>query len=477
MSTIERTEMKPNLRESVTAISANARIDYILRFSKHAVLVIDDDPEVYTNVGNEFLGSLSQDNNAAFVSLSSKLNDIQIRCRIIEQLFGNTLFDPEQPLSVNVIKLAEAKNEAITIVISNVEYLSLQLSHELCQLAEIAKKLNKTINVLLLGKVQAGINLSGNKHLFENKISILLAANGQLISWNASILKNKKNKGRIQNTLITLAIVVLMCSLGFMFYSSGFNSNDILDDAESIQGKAANKNEYKKAFVQTNKIGDGNTLAEEQELKPAIATAKEVFQFLINEKTLVINESIDVAENTQKAIVEEGTDIVIQPESIGNTESEVVDTIGNKSKAEVRTFATLEETDIPEIKQSASKPKIEVLKIQKTLTESENIPLDISKNSEYYQSYIEGYVIQLASFAKLDGYKAFLNTHINNPFHGYAREVNGKFSYIVTTHVYKSIPQAKAAIKVLSPELRDRGPWIKSIQAVNNEINLYNQSR
>ena len=198
------------MRESVTTISANARIDYILRFSKHAVLVIDDDPEVYTNVGNEFLGSLSKDHNAAFVSISSKLNDIQIRCRIIEQLFGNTLFDPEQPLSVNVVKLAEAKNEAITIVISNVEYLSLQLSHELCQLAEIAKKLNKTINVLLLGKIQAAINLSENKHLFDNKISILLAENGQLISWNSSILKNKKSGALVKNLLIIFALLIVL---------------------------------------------------------------------------------------------------------------------------------------------------------------------------------------------------------------------------------------------------------------------------
>lgn len=180
MSSIENTIKTFDERQSVTTISANARIDYILRFSKHAVLVIDNDSEAYSNVGNEFLASLSQDHNAAFVSISSKLNDIQIRCRIIEQLFGNSLFDPEQPLSVNVVKLSEAKNVAISIVISNAEFLSIQITHELCQLAKVAKKLNKTINVLLLGKVQAAINLSENKHLFDNKVSILLAENALL---------------------------------------------------------------------------------------------------------------------------------------------------------------------------------------------------------------------------------------------------------------------------------------------------------
>ncbi len=464
MSNIEHINKTPTLRESVTTISANARIDYILRFSKHAVLVIDDDSEVYTNVGNEFLGSLSKDHNAAFVSISSKLNDIQIRCRIIEQLFGNTLFDPEQPLSVNVVKLAEAKNEAITIVISNVEYLSLQLSHELCQLAEIAKKLNKTINVLLLGKIQAAINLSENKHLFDNKISILLAENGQLISWNSSILKNKKSGALVKNLLIIFALLIVLCGLAFVYISGGFSTTNSVKQENTIP-----KEEYKKVFVQANKTTHTNLQEDKQIEVPIIATSAEVFKFLIAE------------ENTTKKELTASIADIRSNEPI--TKDKVVTKLENEVSLNNKNTGSFESKPLPVSELAGMPDKIEVAKAQEVkVVDAQTISLeseqlDISNNADYYQSYIEGYVIQLASFNKVEGYKSFLNTHKNNPFHGYTRELNGKVTHIVTSHVYKSIPQAKQAISVLSQELRDRGPWIKSVQAVNNEINLYNQSQ
>jgi len=469
MSTIERTDTKPNLRESVTAISANARIDYILRFSKHAVLVIDDDPEVYTNVGNEFLGSLSQDNNAAFVSLSSKLNDIQIRCRIIEQLFGNTLFDPEQPLSVNVIKLAEAKNEAITIVISNVEYLSLQLSHELCQLAEIAKKLNKTINVLLLGKIQSAINLSNNKHLFDNKVSILSARNGQLISWNSSILKDKKSSGLVKSLIIAFIALIILLSLAFIYITLDFS-----DNSKVIQEDVIAQEEYKKAFVQPNKTPPIDSLEDKEVLEPVIATSKEVFKLLTTKKNVIKEETIVSPMNVSSTTVETAVEAIRKLD-----DEESIDNI-DKDSFQPKPLPISELAGMPdkieEIKES-EEGMVESQPISSESTQLDMSTLDVSNNAAYYQSYIEGYVIQLASFAKVDGYKSFLNAHKNNPFHGYTRELNGKITYIVTTHVYKSTAQAKQAISVLSAELRNRGPWIKSVQAVNNEINLYNQSR
>jgi DamX protein len=427
MSTIERTNKTRSERESATTISANARIDYILRFSKHAVLVIDDDTETYTNVGNEFLGSLSADHNAAFVPISSKLNDIQVRCRIIEQLFGNTLFDPEQPLSVNVVKLAEAKNEAITIVISNVEFLSLQLSHELCQLAEIAKKLNRTINVILLGKVEAAKKLSENKHLFENKLSILLAENGQLINWNSSVLKENRSNTLVRNIIIfsVIAIVILIT----LFSVGYFNSNGISNE-DSINNPIANiSNEYEKVFVQTNTdINEIASLPENAPIKAVTATSVEIF------KSLTTKELLEQELLENKAV--------------------------NESKIEDNNAVT-------------EKPK--TLSSDKILTEESEA--NNQNNEGYYQSFTDGYVIQLGSFGRLEGYKSFLNTYKSYSLHGYTKEINEIASYVVTTQVYSNSFQAKIAIKDLSNELRSRGPWIKSVKAVNNEINLYKQSQ
>jgi len=125
-----------NSEPTLTSISVTARIDYIQRFSKQAVLVIDQDVGVYTQAARQFLISLSkeetaQETNVAYVSASTKLNDIQMRCRLIEQLFANTLFDPEKSLAVSILRLSKQNKESITIVVEHAHALSLQIKYEL----------------------------------------------------------------------------------------------------------------------------------------------------------------------------------------------------------------------------------------------------------------------------------------------------------------------------------------------------------
>ncbi|XPF92815.1 SPOR domain-containing protein [Colwellia sp. RE-S-Sl-9] len=448
MSSVESTIKSFDERQSVTTISVNARIDYILRFSKHAVLVIDNDPDVYANVGNEFLGSLSKEHNAAFVSISSKLNDIQIRCRIIEQLFGNTLFDPEQPLSVNVIKLSEAKNEAITIVIANAESLSLQLTHELCQLAEIAKKLNKTINVLLLGRVQAAINLSENKHLFDNKVSILLAENGQLIGLNSSLLKKDSAWGFSKFFLILIALLI-----GAAILSVAFIKRDIFEsnttEINELEAEPLNIDEYKKEFVEV-KLPKLETNSLNKDIKPIVATPKEVFQLLIANAHENINEV-----NSDKNVSDETLAATQINESLSEPNEDKTGLLANK---------TLKLVD-----QEAAQVVINTALAVKDSKKNES-----HDDKDYYQKSTKGYVIQLASFEKITGFKSFLNTYKNSELYGYSRRLKGAVSHIVTTRIYNTNAEAKTAINELPQALRQRGPWIKSVQAVNNEINLYN---
>ena len=73
---------------STTAISVIARIDYIQRFSKQMTVVVDKNAAVYSKVARQYLANISQESssqemNVAFVSASSKINDIQMRCRLI----------------------------------------------------------------------------------------------------------------------------------------------------------------------------------------------------------------------------------------------------------------------------------------------------------------------------------------------------------------------------------------------------------
>ena len=140
---------------STTAISVIARIDYIQRFSEQMTVVIDKDSAVYSKVARQYLANISQESsnpemNVAFVAASSKINDIQMRCRLIEQLFANTLFDPEQSLAVSILRLAKQNNGIITVIVEHAQALSLQIKYELCQLVDTAKKTKKILMLLYL---------------------------------------------------------------------------------------------------------------------------------------------------------------------------------------------------------------------------------------------------------------------------------------------------------------------------------------
>ena len=491
MSLVKSTTTALNEQQGVTTINAQARIDYILRFSKHTILVIDDNPDVYTEVANEFLGALSKDHNAAFISISSKLNDIQIRCRIIEQLFGNTLFDPEQPLSVNVVKLSEAKNESITIVIANAESLSLQLTHELCQLAEIAKKLNKTINVLLLGKIQAAINLVENKHLFTNKVSILLAESAQLVSFNSVLLKKQSsfltNKFFLVFISLTIILIILALTLGKNIYFEKNNTPQLSSDTET----------YKKDFVEvklnnSNKESVDRTITDLQTITIKSASSNEISSKTI-EATNIAQTKVKSASSTEIFNVltssiegkkldnnpNQSTPPIVQPAINSTPRININDQIKN-TQTNIPTPESIDKVTVARLPNKIIESLILKPNEPKANEPKANEPKDNkpeSNDNDYYQQKTIGYVIQLASFEKFTGYDLFMDEYKNIELHGYTRRLKGNLSYIVTSAFYPNKIEAKAAITKLPQALRDRGPWIKSIQAVNNEIKLYLQSK
>jgi len=208
-----------NSEPAVTSISVSARIDYIQRFSKQAVLVIDPDVNVYTQAARQFLITISkeksvQESNVAYVSASTKLNDIQMRCRLIEQLFANTLFDPEKSLAVSILNLSKESKDRITIVVEHAHALSLQIKYELCQLVDVANKTNNKINVVLFGQEQAAQDAATNKTIFKNKLAIIDAKTGQLFTLDhakfndANSIFTKKFWLKIAITVISISVLI-----------------------------------------------------------------------------------------------------------------------------------------------------------------------------------------------------------------------------------------------------------------------------
>lgn len=100
-----------------------------------------------TTLLEELLTSALPNANKCYITATNSLNDIQVRSRIIEQLFGNVLFDPEKPL-LNAF-LEFSGDSQILLAIDNGHFLSGQLVGELLQVVAEFKKRGLNISVLI----------------------------------------------------------------------------------------------------------------------------------------------------------------------------------------------------------------------------------------------------------------------------------------------------------------------------------------
>ncbi len=441
-----------NDNRSVTKISAYARIDYILRFSKQAILVLDESQEQSAALSGQFLASLPEQHNAAYISLSAKFNNIQIRCRIIEQLCTGELFDPELSLAVSVINLAKKSQQAISIVLDNTQYLSLQILHEVSQLAAIAKKANLTVNIVMFGSVQAGRNVADHKSLFDNKLALLSAQSGQLLSSTSPLFKNTQPSWHfiVKNKWL-ISILIILLALGGMVI--GLLKQDSFNFAKAIVPISQEKISLAKALAKPQTMvlaGDGNinpqVLAAEQPLavnKVAIDTAisEDIYQSLMNPIASVeINAPM----------------IPASPADIISAIAIADDDILSIERATRTDASNQQKQDITAGNNALSKP----------------LPI----NNNYYIGKT-GYVVQIAAFSDLQLPKIFLDTLEEIDYNVYQRLLNDQPLVVFTSAVYADKSAAQLALSAFPQSLRKRQPWIKSVEVINNEINafLYSQ--
>ncbi len=461
--TLEPTES--NSREPVTDISVTARIDYNLRFSKQAVFVLGETTAKYSDLASQYLANLSDKQppsekfpsedehiNVAFISSSNKLNDIQIRCRLIEQLFVNTLFDPEQSLAVSVLKFARQYGKVITVVVDHAHSLSLQIKYELCQLSSLAKKHKLTINVVFFGLAETGQQLALNKSLFMKKLAIIDADSGQVINLNSSQLVNKVSKNHLslwhKISLLCIALLTISACVWLYFLIQ----EDITQQAKlNESAKIASKSNFKDAL-------DSKIIIDKKSL--AVETTR------ANYKTPSLKESnVDsLALSTFQATSED----IYQALSFDRTtarEHEV------PAQVEEVLHAIVVANTVASSKVSTKNSNREIL------TEKDGAK-ELS-NGHYYQEkikqYPDGYVLQIAGFTNVKLSERFLKLYSSESLYHYHKNLAGQKFTVVTSKVFMNKVEANNALLKLPKPLLDRKPWLKPISAVINEINTFKQ--
>ncbi|MBL4940754.1 MAG: hypothetical protein JKY81_03730 [Colwellia sp.] len=439
-----------NSEPAVTSISVSARIDYIQRFSKQAVLVIDDDAEVYSQAASHFLANLSsssskekthQETNVAFVSASTKLNDIQMRCRLIEQLFANTLFDPEKSLAMSIFHLMKQSKGRITIVVEHAHALSLQIKYELCQLVDVANKTHNRINVVLFGKEQAAYEVAENKSIFTNKLAIIDAKSGQLFALEHAKFNNKNAifTGKFWLKLVLVALVI-STFIGLSWFALIKHDSFSISKLPLFNFMGIEQTSTKKTVEINNVLTVTNPVEQ--------ASVADIHAVLLGKRILAIKLEQKTAQTTDilQAIAFESS---VEPKPL---------VVGVTSPNLEPTLVTVITTK-PINRKSVNKS---------TITESA-----IQLTPDYYLNASTGYVIQITGFTDMSVLVGFINEYPSLEYFSYQRRLNEQLFTVLTSKVFADQIQAREALSALPQPLLKLGPWLKSISAIKREINTF----
>ncbi len=450
MSAIAQAEQLINTQSSVTTIGVNARIDYILRFSKQTILIIDDDSNICSNVCSHFLGALPDDHNAAYISVSTQLNDIQLRCRIIEQLFANTLFDPEQSLAVSLVNLAKSSGKAISIVVENMQNASLQLLHELSQTAVIAKKSNLTINVVLSGATAAALLASENSSLFHNKLALLSASTGQLLALNSKLFKTTAH---FQITKSTKVITIIALLLAFISGAGYFVMQNVelfsFSQLPESKQNIASENDQKTVLAVNST--ESTEMTKKATPIQSLAKPAEISAILFNNPNLIVEKIAKVEAKLQQPIQASDIAMILEASIPAKVTKTVKKLTHNKTEHALNTINT---------------PPAQANQL--TLSNIDH---------QFYQGEPQGYVIQYSGFTQQKALDEFLLANRAITYQGYNRLLNGKPMLVLTSEIFPTLGAAKAYLITLPDAIKATGAFIKSTKAINTEINAFESSQ
>lgn len=479
MSAIEKPEPQLTNPASITAISANSRIVYILRFSKQAILIVDQDEELSSQVSRQYLGSLSENHNAAYVAISPKHNDIQVRCRIVEQLFSNTLFDPEQSLAVSIINLVKEQNKYTSIVIENMQNASLQIMHELAQVALIAKKSNLNINVVMAGSNAAACLAADNATLFSNNLSLLGASSGQLLPLNAKLFRSANSK-KLSAKSRRLAWLLLIGATLISATLYGLNSTKLFQFSQlpSLIGGASQP---------APTINDQQTVLPMQNQAPQQTTTGDDNMQKVNTNKNIASKPITIASAADILLSLQQPNNSFEPkknELTASQPSDVLAALGELSSSNdeqpeavpsIENDAPTTSTNTTNQKTAASTTVSSSTQSQPATTAASSISFS-SLSSSYYQN-VQGFVVQFSGFTQQQALDEYLMANRQLSFNGYYRLLNNKQMLVLTSEIFATAQQASAFLQNLPNEIQQSGAFVKSTQAINNEISAFQGSQ
>ena len=293
----------------------------------------------------EVLTLTSPNGNKCYLTAARSINDIQIRSRIIEQLFGNILFDPEVPLLTSFIEFNN--NSEMLIAIDNAHYLSGKIIGELLQLFSEANNLgiqlklvmtfDKTIastlmnvksNFLVILPVPLLTKQESYQLLAQYVIDVPAQTNNRIKRWieNSAGLPiqllaykdagDSSSEGEPFNIKLWVSILVtssLLLALGIYLYRMGIIANQQVSptNTSNVVKPWHNVTESNAALTQNgseNNKSNIEVVVPEKEMAQIVisrtATSEQIFSELMNEKPTVGNQKVEKNPTTDLILAE-----------------------------------------------------------------------------------------------------------------------------------------------------------------------------
>lgn len=482
-------------------------IDNIVSQTSQSCLIAIDGPAGMgkTTVLEELLTSSLPDANKCYLTAAPSLNEIQIRSRIIEQFFGNVLFDPEKPLLNTFLEFNH--QVPLMLAIDNGHYLPGQIIGEILQVVAELKNRGYHMVALIaydksLSKTIGSINSALLSHYsvpalsFDESYSLLnryfqnvpSASNARIKRWIDAAKgspiqllafdEEKSLGGALSKPMnlklwgATILLLSLLVALGLYFYRGA------IDDKSS--GPVAITeivNNVKEGF--TAKQWSKPEVQKQIELQPKkvnVATAEDIFG-VIEQATLTQREATANAQDIVEAETptfnhEKGREITISGESLETIEHEVFET----SVADVKSDSMKdneEATKTPELVKETLSEDVSAEAEPQSQLMHEKIGAYIVDNQSLMALPKDKYVLQLTAVSTESTLEQYLSSKELEPelTRIYKIERNNADWWVVTYGVFDSIRAARETAKSV-----DNNAWAKSVSVVQQQISVYQQS-
>jgi septal ring-binding cell division protein DamX len=444
-----------------------------------------------TTVLEECLTSVMPAANKCYVTLAQSLNDIQVRSRIVEQLFGNVLYDPEKPLLGTFLEFHHST--PILLALDNGHYLSGQLIGELLQVVAELKKRDVQIvllvcydksvsntwgsisSALIVVKRLKGLNADESFELLNQSFDHVPSASTtkvkrwiedskgnpmQLLAYDSSgnlkVVREETFNLKLWGSIIVLASLIL--SLGVYYYRVYFASADEnkIQTPQAISEQVKNK-------IKTPVVSDWS----EAKIREAAI-----------ERKAVLKETQTETETETETAVATRQDI-LSALSLNNVPEVVT---SQEVDASLELAAPLELEVLPE--QEASQDAIdETISEERPKTESVTSEIETAK-PELVVGYpiqtqamlalpTNKFVLQLTAVTQTRTLEDYLNQKQPAKEHTriYRIERNGQTWLILTYGLFDTIAAAREEAKNI-----DMKAWAKSVSVIQQQIKTYNQT-